>query len=297
MSFHTLDLNFDGLPHAIAAYLVVDPEPTLVDPGPATTLDTLFERMEAVGVPPEELRHVVLTHIHLDHAGGVGELCRRLPKVTVHVHEDGAVHLVDPERLVASTRRTFQEMHDRLYGEVLPLSADRIEAWRPGEGWRHPVLRPIPTPGHIDHHLGWLREDDGTLWAGDALGLLPDPEGPVHPATPPPSVDLIAWRRTLDEIRGLGPERVAITHFGHYEDGRDKADRLEDGLAKLERRIRAQLERGPEAVRADSEVYEEEVRSAYAHVLPRKGVDRYFDIFAAARDYAGVQRAIEKGKA
>lgn len=290
-----LDTEFDGLGSAIACYLIADPEPTLVDPGPATTVDTLLEKVEATGVAPDQLRHVVLTHIHLDHAGGVGQLVHAFPGITVHVHEDGAPHLVDPDRLVASTRRTFGELHDRLYGEVLPVPADRIRAWRPGGRVRHPFLRPIPTPGHIDHHLAWLAEDDGTLFAGDALGLLPHPDGPVHPATPPPSVDLVAWRRTLDEIRGLGPERVAITHFGVYDDGRDKADRLEDGLAKLEARARAAMAEGREE--ADAALYEEEVRSAYAAFFRRRGVDRYFDIFAAARDYAGVVRAIRKGKA
>ncbi len=212
----------------------------------------------------------------------------------MHVHEDGAVHMVDPERLVASTRRTFGDDHDRLYGETVPVAADRIRAWRPGDRATHPELRPIPTPGHIDHHLAWLREEDGTLWVGDALGLLPHPDGPVHPATPPPSVDLGAWHRTLDEIRGLGPEQVGITHFGMYDDGAEKADRLEDGLTKLEARVRRALETG--TTEEDAERYEEEVRTAYSAFFPRKGVDRYFDIFSAARDYAGVVRAVQKGR-
>ena len=291
---HLIDVEFTGLRNAIACWMLTDPAPTLVDPGPATTVDTLLEKIEAAGVPPDELRHLVITHIHLDHAGAVGTLVRRFPRLEVHVHEDAAPHLVDPERLVASTRRTFGDDHDRLYGEVIPVPADRIRTWRPGDPMRHPVLRPIPTPGHIDHHLSWLREDDGFLFAGDALGLVPHPEGPSHPATPPPTVDLGAWRRTLDELRAIGPERTGVTHFGLHDDPAARCDALEAALDALQRRARAALDAGREE--ADAEAFDHEARATFAEVLPREHVDAYFDVFSAARDYAGVVRALRKGR-
>jgi glyoxylase-like metal-dependent hydrolase (beta-lactamase superfamily II) len=267
----------------------------LVDPGPATTLAALDDALRALGVDPGELRHLCLTHVHLDHAGVTGHLLRRHPRMTVYVHEGGAAHLVDPVRLVASTRRTFGEAHDRLWGEVLPVPRDRLRVWRPGErGGPLPWLRALPTPGHIDHHLAYLDESSGTLVAGDALGIILAPGAPVHPPTPPPAVDLDAWTRTLDEVRAVGPERAAVGHFGLHADPAGRAAELRTALGELAGRVRAALEAGKAEVEADAERYEEEVRARLAEHLPRARVDRYFDTFAAATDYAGMRRFVER---
>lgn len=290
----TFDLEFDGISGAISPHLFLHAEPTLVDPGPTPTVDRLIAVIEQAGLPATELRHILLTHVHLDHAGGTGELMRRYPALQVHVHEDAGQYLVDPEGLVASTRRTFGDAHDRLWGEVTPIQASRIRGWRPGDTSRVPGMRPVPTPGHIDHHLAWLREDDGVMAAGDALGIILHPEGPVHPATPAPAIDLGAWHRTLDEIRAIGPEWAAIAHFGLHTGPGHKADALAAALHQLELRVRVALKTG----RADSEVerYEADVRASFAEVLPREQVDRYFDVFSGANDWAGARRAVEKGR-
>lgn len=288
-----IDLEHEGVPGAIGAALILGPEPVLVDPGPASTLARLEGAMAGLGISPGDLRHVFLTHVHLDHAGATGALAARHPRLTVHVHEDAARHLVDPERLVASTRRTFGEAHDRLWGEVTPLPAHRIRPWRPGGGggglgW----LRGIPTPGHIAHHVGWLDEEDGTLVAGDALGILLDPEAPVHPPTPPPGVDLSAWARTLLEIVAVGPDRGVATHFGVHRDPARRARELDRELIRLARRVRAALGAG-DADR-DAEAYEAEVRERLGAIVGQARASAYFDTFRAATDYAGVRRFIER---
>lgn len=280
-----IDLEHLDLDGAIACYLVDGDEPTIVDPGPSTTLDRLVAELGEHGVGRDDLRHILLTHIHLDHAGATGHLVERFPRATVHVHEDGASHMVDPERLVSSTRRTFGELHDRLWGEVKPVPADRIEVWRPGEVGTQPILRPIATPGHISHHVAYLDEEDGTLFAGDSMGIALS-GGPQHPPTPPPAVNLPDWRRTLDEIERIGPERFGATHFGLYDDVEARRAQLLERLNALEDRVRAAIEAGEEV--EDAERFEREVREELAPYMGEDRVNRYFDMFPARTDWAGV---------
>ncbi len=221
-----LDLEHQGLSGAIGATLILEPEPVLVDPGPATTLDRLESAAGEAGMPLSEVRHLCLTHVHLDHAGAAGHLARRFPRLQLHIHEEGAPHLVSPERLVASTRRTFGEAHDRLWGEVIPVPEHRIRVWRPRERGPLPWLRALPTPGHIGHHLAYLDEVDGVLVAGDALGIILSPESPTHPPTPPPAVDLAAWEDTLDSLERVSPERAVVSHFGMHADVASRVEGL-----------------------------------------------------------------------
>lgn len=292
MAIVPLDLEHEGLSRAISAYLVDGAEPTIVDPGPSSTVEALEVRIVEQGLRLEDVRHVVLTHVHLDHAGASGHLARRIPHLAVHVHEDGGVHMADPTRLVASTRRTFGDAHDRLWGEVWPVPRDRIRAWRPGERSPFRYLRPFHTPGHIDHHLAWLDERTGTLMAGDAMGIILDPEAPTHPPTPPPSVDLAAWRGTLNGLLPIGPERVGVAHFGLHDDVLARREALMAGLEALEDRVGRAIEE--DRVERDAERYEEEVRQRQASARPREEVDRYFDTFRASTDYRGVERYLRK---
>jgi glyoxylase-like metal-dependent hydrolase (beta-lactamase superfamily II) len=274
-----------GLEQAMAAYLVDADEPTLVDPGPTTTLDGLSEQLARHGVGPNDLRHVLLTHIHLDHAGATGHLLERFPRAVVHVHEDGAPHMMEPERLVASTRRTFGEAHDRLWGEMKPVPADRIRPWRPGDPGPWPGLRPLSTPGHIQHHVGFLDERDGTLLAGDAMGNVLSVGAPPLPPTPPPSVNLRAWRRTLQTIGEIGPERFGAGHFGLRSDVEACRTELLARIDALEERVRQALEQGNES---DAQAYEAEVRSELASHMGEDRAALYLGLFSAANDWAGV---------
>lgn len=292
----TIDLRHDGLPGAIAAYLVEVPEPALVDPGPAASLERLEEGLAEHGFRIRDLRHLLLTHVHLDHAGATGALVERNPGLTVHVHEDGAPHMADPEKLVASTRRTFGEAHDRLWGEVRPVPPERIAAWSPDERSRGRAsgldrMRIVPTPGHTPHHLGYLDESSGTFFAGDSMGIILGADAPTHPPTPPPGLDVGAWQETLERIVDIGPDRVAVTHFGVHGGVSTRARMLTDRLLALEERVRAAVAAGEEE---DAERYEEEVRAELSAVLSREQVDRYFDTFGAATDWAGMRRFVEK---
>jgi glyoxylase-like metal-dependent hydrolase (beta-lactamase superfamily II) len=292
MGVQVLDLLHAGLEGAIGACLFTDPEPVLVDPGPASTLEALEEAARATGVPLADVRHLCLTHVHLDHAGAAGHLARRYPDLVVHVHVDAAAHLVDPERLVASTRRTFGEAHDRLWGDVVPVPASRLRVWRPGERGPLDWLRALPTPGHIAHHLAYLDERTGTLAAGDALGIILHPDAPVHPPTPPPGVDLAAWADTLAEVARVGPEQAVVAHFGLHGRAVERALELSMALRRVGTRVAAALSAGT----ADDDAlrYEGEVRDRLAPFLSRERADRYFDTFTAAMDYAGVRRYLER---
>jgi glyoxylase-like metal-dependent hydrolase (beta-lactamase superfamily II) len=285
-----IDLEHLGLDGAIACYVVDATEPTIIDPGPTTSLERLVDELRSRGVGRDDLRHIALTHIHLDHAGATGHLLQLFPRATVHVHEDGAPHMVNPERLVASTRRTFGEAHDRLWGDMKPVPANRMQSWRAGEPGPCRELRPISTPGHIAHHVAYLDERDGTLYAGDAMGIVLS-GGPSHPPTPPPSVDLKAWRRTLREIGDIGPERFAATHFGIYEDVETRRVQMQSRLDALEARVRAALAAGDEE---DAERFGDEVREEFAPFMGEDRVNRYFQMFSGATDWAGVALYLKK---
>lgn len=287
---HLLDLEHDGLPGAIGSWLLENPEPTLIDSGPSTSLPTLEARLDSLGLPLSDLRHLLLTHVHLDHAGAAGHLVRRAPRLTVHIHEDAASHLVEPEKLVASTRRTFEEQHDRLWGEVLPVPADRIRGWRSGDSFPLEGVRPIPTPGHIGHHLAFEAERCGVLLAGDALGIVLHPEVPSHPATPPPAVDLPAWRRTLGEtLARVAVDAFAPTHFGVHADLHGRRVELLDALESLAWRVDRAMRAGDQAEDADARAFHAESVEQAAGGLPDGHAEHYFSNFSARKDWEGMR--------
>ncbi len=288
----SLDVEHLGLPGAICAYVVEGPEPALVDPGPTPALPRLKDRLREVGFPPEDLRHILLTHVHLDHAGSTGHLAREFPALTVHVHEDGAPHMADPERLVRSTRRTFGEAHDRLWGEVVPIPSHQIRGWRPGDERPVPGIRPLPTPGHIAHHLAFEAEGHGVLFTGDSLGIILGPDAPTHPPTPPPAVDLAAWEDTL--TRTLAPVEVdafGVTHFGLHRGLHARREELRTRLLELAERVREALARGDEE---DRERYDREVVERLSPHVSDERVPRYFSTFPAASDWDGMRFFLER---
>ena len=281
-----LDLEHLGLRGAISSFLLEVPDPVLVDPGPATCLDVLRARLGERGLAFTDLRAVFLTHVHLDHAGSTGHLIGENDALAVHVHAEAAPHLADPTRLVRSTRRTFGEAHDRLWGEVRPVPRGNIRPWEPGARPPLRMLRPVSTPGHIDHHVAWLHDRDGVLLCGDALGVILDRHAPVHPPTPAPGVDAAAWHETLERVRVYDPDRFAVAHFGIHDDFDARRVELIEALVALERRVRA----GPASddARLAAE-FEAETRERQAAVIGRERAHRYFDVFSAASDWAGMR--------
>ncbi|HEX4690758.1 MAG TPA: MBL fold metallo-hydrolase [Solirubrobacteraceae bacterium] len=192
----------------------------LIDPGPESCVDTL---LAALG--DERPSAILLTHIHFDHAGATGALVRRWPGLPVHVHERGARHLADPERLVASATRLYgEENMKRLWGEVSPVPEENLRVLTGGERGVEGAFRVEYTPGHASHHVSFLHEDSGWAFVGDVAGVRIPPSELVVAPTPPPDIDVAAWERSLDLVAGWSPERLALTHWGEVE---DPAEQLE----------------------------------------------------------------------
>jgi glyoxylase-like metal-dependent hydrolase (beta-lactamase superfamily II) len=214
-----IDLLHLGRPRVIGAWRVGD---VIVDPGPSSCLPNLLPALERR--PP---RVLALTHIHLDHAGASGSLLRRFPDAEVWVHERGARHLIDPSKLLESAGRLYGEEMDRLWGEVLPVPAERMRVLAGGESLGS--FRVAYTPGHASHHVCYLHEPTGWAFTGDVTGVRIG-EGPVLAPTPPPDIDLEAWRSSLESIEAWRPRRFAITHFGAY-------DRVAEHLRGMRRQL------------------------------------------------------------
>jgi len=228
-----LDLLHLGHPKVIAAYLRPGDEPALIDCGPTTCLDALEAALGHRGVAVEDLHHLVLTHIHLDHAGAAGALVRRNPRLRVHVSEIGAPHLVDPSRLERSARRLYGDDFDRLWGELAPVPEDAVEVVDD----RVLDLEAWPTPGHASHHISYLAPD-GSCYSGDATGVRIAPESFIAPVSPPPDIDVEAWVRSLDEIAARSPARLCLPHFGVVEDPEEHIARMRERLHTWAERVR-----------------------------------------------------------
>ncbi len=244
-----VDLHFGGRPHAIGVYVVdTDDGPALFDTGPTSTLPALEAGLAERGTSLSEIRHLLLSHIHLDHAGAAGPIVRAHPHLTVWVSEVGAPHLADPSRLERSARRLYGDAFDVLWGELAPVPEANIRI-AAGDvlGWHA-----FPTTGHASHHVSYLR--DGTVLAGDAAGVRMPGASYVLPVSPPPDIDVEAWHATAAAIRERDPERLALIHFGVHEDVASHLDRLELELDRWAARVRDGMtqEAFVDAARADA---------------------------------------------
>ena len=214
MTLEPTDLHHNGHERTIASYLLdTEDGPAIFDCGPATTVAALEAGLERHGVALGDVRHLLLSHIHLDHAGAAGVLVRKHPGLQVHVSEIGAPHLVDPSRLERSARRLYGETFDELWGELAPVPEQNIHV----VGDRVLGLDCFPSPGHATHHVCYF-DRDGTLYAGDAAGVRITPGRYVVPPTPPPEIDVEGWERTIAELEDRSPERLALVHFGVFDD-------------------------------------------------------------------------------
>jgi glyoxylase-like metal-dependent hydrolase (beta-lactamase superfamily II) len=248
-----IDLQFLGAREVIATALVAGRSGVaLIDPGPSTTLPALESGLAARGLGPRDIRAILLTHIHLDHAGATGTLLSMCPDAVVHVHAAGAPHLANPAKLLASASRLYGADMERLWGEVRAVPADRIRVTgdEPLEiaGHRFAVT---PTPGHASHHLSYFHEPTGVAFVGDTAGICRGSGRVVLPPTPPPDIDLEAWKQSTARILAWHPEVLFLTHFGPH---RSPAGHFSDLWTRLEdwsRRVKASLEQpGTDAERA-----------------------------------------------
>lgn len=249
---HELDTLLGGWERVTAGYLLEGEAPALVETGSQSSVPVLLAALEEMGVASEDLASVVVTHIHLDHAGGVGDVAKAFPKATVYVHEKGARHLVDPGRLVASAARVYGPLLDSLYGRLEPTPAERVKVLLDGDRLRigaNRELVAIDSPGHAKHHLGLQDSRSGIIFAGDAAGVrLPD-VGVLRPATPPPDFDLEQALESLRRFGQMRPTGLALAHYGLVGDA-------EDLLAEAEGSLRAWAEVAEQAWRSGKDIAE-----------------------------------------
>lgn len=229
-----LDTLTAGMTKVTAGFLLTTPRPTLVECGPSLSIDSVIEGLRAAGLGPDDLAHLIISHIHLDHGGGAGDVAAAFPHATVVVHEVGVRHMVDPERLNASSRRVYGPLFDEVYGACTPIEADRMVAVDGrrtldlGGGRR---LELMPTPGHAKHHIGVFDPDTGDLFVGDSVGVKMPGMRVIRPATPPPDFDHVLAQRSLDTYLELEPTRVHLAHYGAVDPPEEALREAKERLA------------------------------------------------------------------
>jgi glyoxylase-like metal-dependent hydrolase (beta-lactamase superfamily II) len=280
------DLEFLGQSGIIATVLLHGADGVaLIDPGPSTTLPRLRRALAARGVRPADLRAILLTHIHLDHAGATGSLVDESPAATVFVHERGAPHVVDPTRLLASASQLYGADMERLWGQVRPVPAGRLHVL--GERASitvvgHP-LEVIWTPGHAWHHVSYFAPAPRLAFVGDTAGICRPSGRLVVPPTPPPDINLEAWRASAERILAWEPDVLFLTHFGPQASPRTHMADLWARLDDWSRRVRAGLDRpGTDAARARA--FMDEITRELQRSTSREEAQAYAD--AGRFDYS-----------
>jgi glyoxylase-like metal-dependent hydrolase (beta-lactamase superfamily II) len=228
-----IDTLLGGWERVTAGYLIEGPAPVLIETGSQSSVPVLLAALAEVGVGPEDLAGIAVTHIHLDHAGGVGDVARAFPSATVYVHEKGARHLADPSRLIDSAARVYGPLLDSLYGRMDPTDAARLHVVADGEEIAvgpGRTLVAVDSPGHAKHHVGFHDSESGVLFAGDAIGVrLPD-AGVLRPATPPPDFDLDLALNSLRKFGARRPSGLALAHYGLLESPEELLAEADDTL-------------------------------------------------------------------
>jgi glyoxylase-like metal-dependent hydrolase (beta-lactamase superfamily II) len=272
-----IDLHF-GQPRIIGSFLLeTDDGPALFDCGPTTSVAHLKAGLAERGLDLTEIRHLLLSHIHLDHAGAAGVLVREHPWLQVHVSKIGAPHIVNPSRLEASARRLYGTAFDGLWGELAPVPKENVHV----VGERVLGLECFPTPGHASHHVSYLAED-GTLYAGDAAGVRIAPGAFVLAPCPPPEFELELWLDSIDEIERRAPGRLAVIHFGAFDDVEAHLAALRETLAGWTKRVEDGMDEDTfvAAARYDVAQTDPDLVDEYDHAAPYwhhfRGIERYW---------------------
>lgn len=240
----TLDLKFQGKTQAIASYLIKHSAgAVLIETGPGSTLSALEAALSTEGLSPRDITHVLLTHIHLDHAGAAGWFARQ--GAEVYVHPVGAPHLLDPSKLIASATRIYGDRMDQLWGEMLPVDQDKLKIPNDAEEIVIGNLRflPVSTPGHAEHHNAYIFED--ICFSGDVGGVRIPGYAYLRAPMPPPELHFGRWRESLARLRSLKFSRIAPTHFGIYEDAEWQINELDNTLAAMEAWLEKVMETDP----------------------------------------------------
>ncbi len=212
-----IDTQFQGEPGIIASYLLTGPQGlALVDVGSAASLNELLTGIRATGADPRDIQHILITHVHLDHAGATGALLAHMPNARVYVHHIGAPHLINPDKLLASAARIYGDQMETLWGAILPVPAERVTPIDEGAelavGER--VLRALYTPGHAIHHVAFYDPAHSAIFTGDVGGVRLEESSYVRPPTPPPDLNLEDWSASIERLKVLRPRALYLPHFG-----------------------------------------------------------------------------------
>lgn len=290
---HPLDLNFLGHPQTIASFLVRGPGgPLLIETGPGSTLPALHSGLAGFGLTPADIHDVLLTHIHLDHAGAAGWLARQ--GATIHVHHVGAPHMAQPDRLLTSARRIYGDLMDPLWGEFLPVPEGQLRPLHDGDAVVAGGLRftALDTPGHANHHLVYRLGDIG--FAGDLGGIKRPHVGHVRLPTPPPEFDRAAWLASIDRVRGLGLARLYLTHFGPVDDLDTHLSVVAGLVREYSDQVRKLLDRGANRETILTEFTAWEQRRLETDGVPADQWPIYADIGPAGMTVDGLMRYWQK---
>ncbi|WP_027006865.1 MBL fold metallo-hydrolase [Conexibacter woesei] len=266
-----IETHFQGAEKAVCTHWI---DGYVIDPGPDSSVGNV---LAALG--DERPKAVLLTHIHLDHAGGAGALVEKWPDLEVWVHERGAKHVIDPSRLVASAERIYGDAMERLWGRIVPVPEGNVRVLS-GDGGRAGGLEWAYTPGHAVHHVAYRHEDTNIVFAGDVAGVRIG-DGPILPPTPPPDIDVERWHRSIDLVAAWRPSALALTHFGTFTD-------VERHLADLH----VELDRWAQVARgADAAEFERAIRAEFDGVTDEDG---YLKAMPPDTLYGGLARYWQK---
>lgn len=277
-----VDLHFRGRSQIIATAILHGPAGVaLVDPGPGSTLDTLTSALETKGIRFGDVRQLLITHIHLDHAGATGSIVEQHPHIDVLVHARGARHMADPTKLLASASRLYGQDMDRLWGDVKPVDAARMRVLEGGETIAV-VGREVKveyTPGHASHHVSYFDTASRVAFVGDTAGIQRGSGAYVMPPTPPPDIDLDAWRESEKKILAWDPDTLFLTHFGPHQGARQHLQGMFEHIADWSRIVRRLL--------ADGALTDDERQSRFTDEVSRDLVRRVGETDAADYTKAG----------
>ncbi|HYL82929.1 MAG TPA: MBL fold metallo-hydrolase [Candidatus Angelobacter sp.] len=295
-SMHSLDDLWMGRPRSIAtALLESNGHRALVDPGPGSTLEHLRQQLHARSLSVGDIDALLLTHIHLDHAGASGALVRENPRLAVYVHKLGAPHMIDPSKLLASAARLWPNDLHRLFGETLPVPAENLRILEGGEtltlGER--MVEVAYTPGHASHHVSYFENLEGVAFVGDTAGVRIEGNDYVMPATPPPDIDLGVWETSFAAILARKPTRLFLTHFGFSEKPAEHIALFRERLHRWAATT-ADIIRGAASDTEAMERFMATMRQEIGEHLPAQEVEHY--VFSAGLNlsFLGLARYLRK---
>jgi glyoxylase-like metal-dependent hydrolase (beta-lactamase superfamily II) len=295
-SITTLDNLWMGRPHTIAAALLEsDGHRAIIDPGPGSTLETLRQSLCERGIGVGDLDAILLTHIHLDHAGATGALVRENPRLAVYVHSKGAPHVIDPSKLLASAARLWPNDLQTLFGDALPVPAENLRILEGGEslslGARK--LEVVYTPGHASHHVSYFDHEAGVAFVGDTAGVRIEGHSFAMPATPPPDVDLELWDASFAAILERKPARLYLTHFGYSDNPAEHILLFRERLHRWAA-LTAEILRTAASDSAAMDFFMSKTYAEISQFLPADEVDHYAFSAGLNLSFLGYARYLRK---